>query len=453
MIAFSKASDSSRPSLSPVGEDAEAAGGEEVAQQLGREQRHVRQLVGAQGVGRPTTPSGGCTARTPGSGRGSASARYGRRPRAAMCAVHQVVATNRSFGLIATGASRSRANATSTLSKRPSSPRRPRPASRQSAGSERGRVDGHDPDPQALLGEPASEVELGDVAAEEVPEVDRRQQQVDPLGLVLADGQLERLDDATERQGAGVIDAREVLRDRVGRAGAGQLGVVGDPGDRAAAQPADRGDAAPPDQAMARMRSAPIVSGPAEPVRGAAGAPARRSRAVSARRRRTGGGRGAGPGRQPTGRTSEQQRRSEYAEPAEGRRSRRRGIRGPWRRSGAGKPSGLASRGRRDRLAASCPSSAAAVLDVVVERPVDVGDAAGGERAQPEPVVVVLGTGHGGKRQRELEQVAPEHRRGAGDGVRDQQRARSSCGCGSGGRSSRCRRSPCRRRATRRWSL
>ncbi len=49
------------------------------------------------------------------------------------------------------------------------------------AGQRADRVDGHDPHPLAPLGERRGEVELADVAAEEVLEIDRRDQQVDPL--------------------------------------------------------------------------------------------------------------------------------------------------------------------------------------------------------------------------------------------------------------------------------
>ena len=62
------------------------------------------------------------------------------------------------------------------------------------ARQRRHRVDGDDPHPQPALGQAAGEVELRDVAAEEVLEVDRRDEQVDPLGRVVADRQLERRD-------------------------------------------------------------------------------------------------------------------------------------------------------------------------------------------------------------------------------------------------------------------
>ena len=61
--------------------------------------------------------------------------------------------------------------------------------------------------------------------------------------------------------------------------------------------------------------------------------------------------------------------------------------------------------GRAPRVPGRCcetsPKTAPAVLDVVVERPVDVGDVAGGERDEAEPVVVELQPGRVGERQRE----------------------------------------------------
>ena len=54
------------------------------------------------------------------------------------------------------------------------------------AGERADRVDGHHPHPQPALGQAAGEVELGDVAAEEVREVDRRDQQVDARRRVVA---------------------------------------------------------------------------------------------------------------------------------------------------------------------------------------------------------------------------------------------------------------------------
>src|SRR5262249_42263091 len=54
------------------------------------------------------------------------------------------------------------------------------------------------------------------------------------------------------------------------------------------------------------------------------------------------------------------------------------------------------------------------VLDVVVEGTIDVGDGAGGERDEPHPLIVVLGAGGRGERQREIEELPPEQRGGAG---------------------------------------
>ena len=87
---------------------------------------------------------------------------------------------NRSRGLTSSGAS-SRANATSTRSKRPSSPLYDSTVRRQRRRQRRRLVHRHEAHPQTALGEAARQVELRDVAAEEVLQVDRRDQQVDPL--------------------------------------------------------------------------------------------------------------------------------------------------------------------------------------------------------------------------------------------------------------------------------
>ena len=63
----------------------------------------------------------------------------------------------------------------------------PRPRQR------RGVVDGDQAEPKAAIGEPARQVELRDVAAEEVLEVDGGHEQVDPLWRFGADVELERL--------------------------------------------------------------------------------------------------------------------------------------------------------------------------------------------------------------------------------------------------------------------
>src|SRR4029453_9046962 len=62
------------------------------------------------------------------------------------------------------------------------------------------------------------------------------------------------------------------------------------------------------------------------------------------------------------------------------------------------------------------------VLDIVVQRAVDVREASRGERHQPEPVVVELLPLWLRKRQRDVEQLAAEQGGGAGHGVGDQQR-------------------------------
>ena len=62
------------------------------------------------------------------------------------------------------------------------------------------------------------------------------------------------------------------------------------------------------------------------------------------------------------------------------------------------------------------------MLDVVVQRPVDVADLAERERHQREPVVVIVGELAGGNGSASIEQLPAQQRRGAGDGVGDQQR-------------------------------
>ena len=59
----------------------------------------------------------------------------------------------------------------------------------------------------------------------------------------------------------------------------------------------------------------------------------------------------------------------------------------------------------------------AAVLDIVVQRPVDVADGAGDERVQPDPVVVVGGTEPLGEGQDLAQQRGPEQAGGAHHGV------------------------------------
>ena len=72
----------------------------------------------------------------------------------------------------------------------------------------------------------------------------------------------------------------------------------------------------------------------------------------------------------------------------------------------------------------------AAVLDVVVERPVDVGDPSPRASAtSAEPWSWYWAPGGVGNGSASVEQVAAEQRRGAGDRVGDQQRRRGSCGC------------------------
>src|SRR5215211_5264764 len=62
------------------------------------------------------------------------------------------------------------------------------------------------------------------------------------------------------------------------------------------------------------------------------------------------------------------------------------------------------------------------MLDVVIQRAIDVGDVAGGERDEAEPVVVELQARRVRERERQLGDLAPEQRRRARDRVRDEQR-------------------------------
>ena len=77
---------------------------------------------------------------------------------------------------------------------------------------------------------------------------------------------------------------------------------------------------------------------------------------------------------------------------------------------------------RPRRVRASVAERGVLVLDVVVQRAVDVADSPARERDQRQPVVVVGRAVARRERQHELEQLAPEKRSGAGDGVRDQKR-------------------------------
>ena len=68
------------------------------------------------------------------------------------------------------------------------------------------------------------------------------------------------------------------------------------------------------------------------------------------------------------------------------------------------------------------PERRLAVLHVVVQRPVDVGDLAERQRHQRQPVVVEVRELRRRERQRVDQQLTPQQRGGAGDGVRHQQR-------------------------------
>ena len=76
----------------------------------------------------------------------------------------------------------------------------------------------------------------------------------------------------------------------------------------------------------------------------------------------------------------------------------------------------------RRRRGVGVPERRVAVLDVVVERPVDVADVAERPRGQREPVIVEVGELRRGEGERVVEQRAREQRGGAGHGVGGQQR-------------------------------
>ena len=134
------------------------------------------------------------------------------------------------------------------------------------------RVDGDDPDAQAELGQAPGEVELADVAPEEVPEVDGRDEHVDPRRGVVADGEAQGLDLLPDAPQAGVPRGRR-------RPGGGRARPAGGrPGAGAAAG--------------ARGWSRP--AGAARRRRGRASTPRRASPASGARRARA---RRAAPGR------------------------------------------------------------------------------------------------------------------------------------------------------------
>ena len=78
------------------------------------------------------------------------------------------------------------------------------------------RVDGDDPHAQALLREPPREVELGDVAAEEVAQVERRDEHVHASRGVVAHGEAQRRDLLGQRAQRRVAD-RARARPRVQR--------------------------------------------------------------------------------------------------------------------------------------------------------------------------------------------------------------------------------------------
>ena len=108
------------------------------------------------------------------------------------CAVHQVVAMNVSEGLTGRGRDPSRRVHQSPPRRRshgaPEISRAPPPVGRQG----RTRVHRDHPDSQTLLGELQGEVELGDVSAEEMNQVDGGDEEVDALRLVVETSELKR---------------------------------------------------------------------------------------------------------------------------------------------------------------------------------------------------------------------------------------------------------------------
>ena len=140
-----------------------------------------------------------------------------------MCAVHQVVATNESSWLTSSGESPSRANATSTRSNNPGESLVGLDPLAPVEGKVWRGVHRHDPCAQSPLSQPAGQVELRDVAAEEVLQLDRRDHHVHASGRLVRDRQLDRLDERGELANEGVSRSRGRAAGSVERR---QAGVV-----------------------------------------------------------------------------------------------------------------------------------------------------------------------------------------------------------------------------------
>ena len=331
-----------------------------------------------------------------------------------MCAVHQVVATNASARLTSTPAD-SRPNATSTrveqavqaavgLDVAP-----PRPRQRP------GRVDGDDPHPQPARREPARQVELRDVAAEQVAQVDRRDEQVHAPRRAVGDRQAQRRD--LLRHGTQLLLAGSArLRRRIDQRRRDRV----EPQEALRPIAGVRRDQVPPRE---RVREHPLAAErlPALPGDLARAAqPQARHRDDRPLARRELLQRAPLVGAHPVpaallqdGRELEQPAGvAEVVHAPQPRALARAPPQGPDAIEQARHPVRLGVTDER-----------LAVLDVVVERPVDIADVAERERAEREPVVVEvreLGRREG---QRDVEQVAPEQRRRAGDRIGDEQRA------------------------------
>ena len=283
----------------------------------------------------------------------------------------------------------------------------------QSRGQRPDRVDGDHPHAQALLRQPPREVELRDVAAEEVAQVERRDEHVHASRSVVAHGEAQRrhlLGQRAQRRVADRAGARPRIqrgrRDGV-QAPAALRFVARREGERAA--PRERVEQHP-------LRPERLGTAPRQIARAARREPGdRRRRALGARER---GERAALGGRHPVA-AAQLEHGGELQQPAGVDEVVHAPQPDPLARVAAHRGGPLPQPGHPVRRLV--PERRAAVLDVVVERPVDEPDLAGGERAEGEPVVVEvreLGRREG---QRVVEQVAREQRRGPGHRVRHEQ--------------------------------
>ena len=278
------------------------------------------------------------------------------------------------------------------------------------------RVDGHDPHAGAALGQPPRQVELGDVAAEEVRQVDRGDQQVHPLRRVVGHEQLERRDLLGHRArpralGAAPPGPRRQVRRRH------RVQAQAPPGPRAAPGRQRHQPAPQEREEDARPRRPASAAVPVSSRAAARGEPAeRRGRRVRRRERAQraplGGGHPVAAAHLEHGRELAQAAvvHEEVHPPAPHPLARVLAELGhPVAHRGPAVRGGVAEHG-------------GVVLGVVVEGAVhelDLAERQGGER---DPVVVEVRELRGREGQRVVEQVAPHQRRRAGHRVRHQQR-------------------------------